>query len=95
MRTTSTILAVAAGLFCAVPSAGWAQNPSQMLQGLLSGNQGQDQAVRDAFERGYRHGREDQLRDDRARFDRDRPPPPPPGRYPDQDPNYQRNPYGR
>jgi hypothetical protein len=88
MRTTTTILAVAAGLLCAAPAAR-AQNPSQMLQGLLSGNQGQDQALRDAYERGYRHGREDQVRDDRARFDRDRPPP---RGYRDPD---QRDPYGR
>lgn len=90
MRTAPSLLAVAAALLCAVPQSVQAQNPSQMLQGLLSGNQGQDQAVRDAFERGYRHGREDQMRDDRARFERDRPPPTPPGRYPDQDPSYPR-----
>ena len=45
-------------------------DPSQMLQGLLSGNRGQDQAVRDAYERGYRHGREDERHADRG---------PPPG----------------
>jgi hypothetical protein len=86
MRTTITIVTVAAALICIGPQAARAQNPSQMLQGLLSGNQGQDQAVRDAFERGYRHGREDQARDDRARFERGPPPPPPPRGYPDQDP---------
>ena len=86
MRTTSSIIAVAGALICAAPHAARAQNPSQLLQGLMSGNQGQDQAVREAFERGYRHGREDQARDDR-----DRRPPPPRGPYPDQDPNYPRN----
>ena len=95
MRTVSTILIVGAGLICAVPSTGRAQNPSQLLQGLLSGNQGQDHAVHEAFERGYRQGREDQGRDDRARFERRDPPPPPRGSYPNQDPNYPRNPYGR
>ena len=94
MRTTSFIIAVSAALVCAAPHAAHAQNPSQLLQGLLSGNQGQDQAVRDAFERGYRQGREDQQREDRARVDRDRPRSPPPGRYQDQDQNYQR-PYQR
>jgi hypothetical protein len=33
-----------------------------MLQGLTTGNQGQDQALRDAFERGYRAGRQDEAR---------------------------------
>lgn len=37
-------------------------SPQQMLQGLLSGNQGQDQAVREAYERGYRAGRQDEAR---------------------------------
>ncbi len=34
----------------------------QALQGLLSGNQGQDQTVRDAYERGYQRGRDDEAR---------------------------------
>jgi hypothetical protein len=42
------------------PSAG------QMLQGLLTGNQGQDQALREAYERGYRAGRQDEARNQRT-----------------------------
>ena len=88
MRITLTVLAGTAALICALPSAANAQNPSQLLQGLLPGNQNGDQQVREAFERGYRQGREDQGREDRARYDRDRrQPPPPPGQYPDQNPN--------
>ena len=34
----------------------------QTLQGLLSGNANQDQAVREAYERGYQRGREDEAR---------------------------------
>lgn len=97
MRTTPTLIAMTAALICAAPSLARAQNPSQLLQGLLSGNQNQDQPVREAYERGYRQGREDQVRDDRNRADRDRRGPPPRGQYPDQDQNqqYQRNQYGR
>lgn len=62
LRTT-----LAAAIFLTAAGTAMAQspNPSQLLQGLLSGNQGQDQAVRDAFERGYRRGREDQQHDNR------------------------------
>lgn len=100
MRTTPTIIAISAALLCAAPSIARAQNPSQLLQGLLSGNQNQDQPVRDAYERGYRQGREDQVRDDRNRGDRDRrgqQPQQQRGQYPDQDQNqqYQRNQYQR
>lgn len=98
MRTIPTFIAVTAALICAAPSIARAQNPSQLLQGLLSGNQNQDQPVREAYERGYRKGREDQVRDDRNRADRDRRGPPPQrGQYPDQDQNQQspRNQYGR
>jgi hypothetical protein len=76
--------ALAATIFLAAAGPAMAQgNPSQLLQGLLSGNQGQDQAVRDAFERGYRQGRQDQQRADRD--DRGAPPP---------DRNYQGQGYG-
>lgn len=75
-------------LLAALPAAAQSPNPGQLLQGLLSGNQGQDQGVRDAFERGYTKGRQDQEREDRARVDRNRPPPPQQrGGYPDQYPN--------
>ena len=74
------------------PVLAQAPDPSQMLQGLLSGNRGQDQAVRDAFERGYRRGREDQERADRDRG-------PPRGHYPDDNRGYPpppgQGPYGR
>ncbi len=100
MRSISATIAVTAGLLFAAPPLARAQNPTQMLQGLLSGNQNQDQALRDAFDRGYRAGRQDQIRDDRAaRDDRggrpDRNRPPPPRGYSDEDQNNQRNPYGR
>ncbi len=87
MRTTPT--AALLGLLLATPIAAQAQDMQQLLGGLLSGNQDQDRAVREAYQRGYQHGREDQARQDR--FDR-RPgeyrdprgpaqpyPPPPPG----------------
>ena len=83
MRNTF-LITTAALLLSVVPAA--AQDPSQLLQGLLSGNRGQDQAVRDAFERGYRQGRQDQAGEDRARFERRGPPPPREG-YPQQNPN--------
>jgi hypothetical protein len=61
------ILLTAAGLALATPAMAQGSNPTQMLKGLLSGNQGQDQAVRDAFERGYQRGRQDQEVADRDR----------------------------
>ena len=76
MRPTTTILLAMAALGAASPAVAQ-PNPQQLLQGLLSGNQGQDDAVRDAFERGYRRGREDQ-----ERADRDRGPPPDERGYP-------------
>ena len=96
MRISMTTLAVVAGLMGGAPSIARAQNPSQLLQGLLSGNQNQDQAVREAYERGYRQGRADQTRDERAGPERDRRPQQR-GQYPDQDQQGypQRNPYNR
>ena len=46
------------------PAAAQTQTPGigQALQGLLSGNQNQDQTVRDAYERGYQRGRDDEAR---------------------------------
>lgn len=44
------------------PALAQSSSPQQLLQGLLTGNQNQDQAVRDAFERGYRAGRQDEAR---------------------------------
>ncbi len=64
MRTTVT--ATLLGLLLATPVAAQAQNVQQLLGGLLTGNQGQDQALREAYQRGYQHGRDDQARQDRA-----------------------------
>jgi hypothetical protein len=50
------------GLALAGPATAQAPNVQQMLQGLTTGNEGQDQALRDAFERGYRRGRQDEAR---------------------------------
>ena len=68
MRTIAT--ASLAGLLLATPALAQAPNVQQLLGGLLTGNQGQDQALRDAYERGYRHGREDQAREMRTERDR-------------------------
>lgn len=64
MRTTIT--ATLLGLLLATPVAAQTPNIQQLLGGLLTGNQGQDQALRQAYERGYRHGWDDQARQDRA-----------------------------
>jgi hypothetical protein len=82
MRTTMSALLL--GSVLATPVAAQAQNLQQLLGGLLTGNQQQDQAVREAWHRGYDRGRADQAREDRDRgdrgYDRDRRPdyPPPP-----------------
>ena len=62
------------GIIAIVPPAS-AQNQGvgQALQGLLGGNQAQDQAVRDAYERGYQRGRDDEARQNRANRDDRRP----------------------
>jgi hypothetical protein len=52
------VMATALGLARAGPALVQAPNVQQMLQGLTTGNQGQDQALRDAFERGYRQSRQ-------------------------------------
>jgi hypothetical protein len=89
--------AVVIALALALPTAALAQqspNVGQMLQGLMTGNQGQDQALRDAFERGYQRGREDEARRYRSTSPRDEDRPrdyPPPGYrdqpYPDRPPS--------
>lgn len=63
MRTTIT--ATLLGLLLVTPVAAQTPNMQQLLGGLLTGNQGQDQALQQAYERGYRHGRDDQARQDR------------------------------
>ncbi|MFL5256142.1 MAG: hypothetical protein ACJ8AI_25255 [Rhodopila sp.] len=55
-----TIAVLASSLLATPTLAQTSSSAQQMLQGLLSGNQGQDQAVRDAFERGYQAGRRDE-----------------------------------
>jgi len=56
------IVATLLGLSLAAPAAAQAPNVQNLLGGLLTGNQNQDQAVRDAFERGYQRGRQDEAR---------------------------------
>ncbi len=68
MRTT--VAALLLGSTLATPVAAQAQNFQQLLGGLLTGNQQQDQSLRDAWRRGYDRGRQDQAREDRGRGDR-------------------------
>jgi hypothetical protein len=56
------VLSAVFGLLLIVPAAAQSPNVQQLLQGLMTGNQGQDQALRDAFERGYQRGRQDEAR---------------------------------
>lgn len=56
------IVATLLALAFASPAAAQLPNVQQLLQGLTTGNQGQDQALRDAFERGYQRGRQDEAR---------------------------------
>jgi hypothetical protein len=60
------VAATLLGLSLASPAAAQVPNVQQLLGGLLTGNQSQDQAVRDAFERGYQRGREDEARRQQA-----------------------------
>lgn len=55
-----TVVATLVGLALTGPAAAQVPNVQQLLQGLTTGNQGQDQALRDAFERGYQRGRQDE-----------------------------------
>ena len=68
MRTS--IVALLVGSVLALPVAAKAQNFQQLLGGLLTGNQQQDQSLRDAWQRGYQAGRRDQARDDHGTADR-------------------------
>jgi hypothetical protein len=73
---------VALGLaLLAIPASAQAPDIGRMLQGLTTGNQNQDQALREAYERGYRAGQQDsvrqsdrdnRLRDDHRASERDR-----------------------
>jgi len=62
MRTMLALPVLA--LITAAPALAQSQTPGwqQSLQGLLSGNQNQDRAVQEAYERGYRRGRQDEAR---------------------------------
>ena len=79
------------GMALVTPALAQTPNWQQSLQGLVTGNQNQDDALRQAYQRGYQHGRDDEARamrraDTRSddRYDRDnrydsgpsRPPPP-------------------
>ena len=61
----------------AVVQTTWAQAPDwkQQLGGLLNGNQDRDEALRQAYERGYQRGRNDEarLQAQRPRDSRDNP----------------------
>ncbi len=54
------VTAALVSLSLATPAA--AQGVQQLLQGLTSGNKNQDDAVRQAYERGYQKGRQDEAR---------------------------------
>ncbi len=60
-----TFVVTLLGLALAGPAAAQVPNVQQLLQGLTTGNQNQDQALRDAFERGYQRGRQDEARQQR------------------------------
>ena len=75
MRHPLPLLAITAGLAFLAPSMARAQIPQGLLQQLLPGNQAQnpgaaEQAVREAYERGYRQGRQDQERSSGERNNR-------------------------
>jgi hypothetical protein len=65
MRTLQrALLATAVGLTIATPAVTSAQTPDmrQTLGNLLTGNQERDNAVQQAYERGYQRGRSDEAR---------------------------------
>ncbi len=61
------LLATVICLTLALPTVASAQSSDmrQMLGGLLTGNQDRDNAVQQAFERGYQRGRADEARQSR------------------------------
>ena len=68
MRTIQrTLLAALIGLTFATPTVttAQAQDMKQVLGGLLTGNQDRDNAVQQAYERGYQRGRQDEARQSR------------------------------
>ena len=60
------IIIAVLGLALAGPASAQAPDVGQLLQGLTSGNQNQDRAVHEAFERGYQKGRQDEARMSRS-----------------------------
>ena len=53
------------GAALAIPVMAQAQSApgwQQTLQGLMTGNQGQDDSLRQAYQRGYQRGRDDEAR---------------------------------
>jgi Ni/Co efflux regulator RcnB len=50
------------GVALATPALAQAPNWQQSLQGLVTGNQNQDDALRQAYQRGYQRGRDDESR---------------------------------
>jgi hypothetical protein len=68
MRTMQrALLATFIGMTFATPAVVSAQAPDmrQTLGGLLTGNQDRDDAVQQAYERGYQRGRADEARQSR------------------------------
>ena len=61
------LLAALVGLTFAAPGviSAQAQDMKQILGGLLTGNQDRDNAVQQAYERGYQRGRADEARQSR------------------------------
>ena len=66
-----TLLAAVIGLSLATPAVTSAQAPDmrQSLGNLLTGNQERDNAVQQAYERGYQRGRTDEARQSQRRPD--------------------------
>jgi hypothetical protein len=62
-----TVLAAALlGLATIAPVAAQTSSVQQMLQGLFTGDQKQDRALQEAYERGYQRGRDDESRQRQA-----------------------------
>jgi len=65
MQISRAILPILLGAASALPVAVHAQPApgwQQTLQGLFTGNQNQDDALRQAYQRGYQRGRDDEAR---------------------------------
>jgi len=62
----NAVAAALLGLILATPVTAQVPDVTRLLQGLTTGNQNQDQALHDAFERGYQRGRQDEARQQRS-----------------------------